>query len=184
MQPLPCHSLTQKQSAKRLTHKFILIFSAIVVTAVTPIQSAEAIPMSYTVTGDVTGTITMDFMTSNQASNVASDWNLTYSGVVFTHRDPFTFSFRNLNTTFGVDDINIQSGELGFGRRINIFFFGPTFKSGLYSGGYTDGAAGTPLNGTFAPVPEPTTMLLFGTGLLGLAGYRWSQRRRERAQVG
>ncbi len=33
-------------------------------------------------------------------------------------------------------------------------------------------------------VPEPTTMLLFATGLLGLGGYRWQQRRRERTQVG
>ncbi len=32
-------------------------------------------------------------------------------------------------------------------------------------------------------VPEPTTMLLFTTGLLGLSGYRWHQRRRERTQV-
>ncbi len=33
-------------------------------------------------------------------------------------------------------------------------------------------------------VPEPGTWLLFATGLLGLAGYGWSQRRRERLQVG
>ncbi len=37
---------------------------------------------------------------------------------------------------------------------------------------------------TGQPVPEPTTLALFASGLLGLAGYRWHQRRRERAQVG
>ncbi len=32
--------------------------------------------------------------------------------------------------------------------------------------------------------PEPGTMILLSTGLLGLAGYRWQQRRREGSQVG
>ena len=35
-----------------------------------------------------------------------------------------------------------------------------------------------------SPVPEPSTVLLFMTGLLGLAGYRWHHRRREGTQVG
>ncbi|MGB0909347.1 MAG: PEP-CTERM sorting domain-containing protein [Nitrospirales bacterium] len=36
---------------------------------------------------------------------------------------------------------------------------------------------------TAKPVPVPTTILLFLTGLAGLVGYRWSQRRREDAYV-
>ncbi len=33
-------------------------------------------------------------------------------------------------------------------------------------------------------VPEPGTIVLLSSGLLGLAGYRWQQRRREGTQIG
>ena len=32
-------------------------------------------------------------------------------------------------------------------------------------------------------IPEPTTLLIMSTGLLGLAGYRWHQRRRGGTQI-
>ncbi len=43
--------------------------------------------------------------------------------------------------------------------------------------------SGSQVVGTASTVPAPTSMLLMGSGLLGLAGYRWSQRRREGTQL-
>ena len=40
------------------------------------------------------------------------------------------------------------------------------------------------LTSQLRPIPEPGTIMLLTTGLLGLAGYRWHQRRREGTQVG
>ena len=54
-------------------------------------------------------------------------------------------------------------------------FFSPVNISGAYSttGLAYDGNKG----GSGGVIPEPSTMLLFGTGLAGLAGWRWRKPR-------
>ncbi len=65
-------------------------------------------------------------------------------------------------------------------------FFTLTVRAPLGNGFFATAGRNFPsrIDLVTSPVPEPSAALLFMTGLLGLAGYRWHQRRREGAQAG
>ena len=138
------------------------------------------------------GTFTLDDpLGMNPTAFVA--WNLTFNGTTFSNTDslpvlsntctPGPLPGGSCSLTQGLafeapymHQFSVQPlNSLGFRHfHVIVLAFDPEFgvdKDWQYEGQY-------------APVPEPSTFILSATGLLGLAGYRWAQRRRERIQVG
>ncbi|MBW1799389.1 MAG: PEP-CTERM sorting domain-containing protein [Deltaproteobacteria bacterium] len=89
------------------------------------------------------------------------------NGVEF---DSSSTSFSNI---FSTDTIRIGSGHQG-GR----FFNGSIDDVAVYNYALTMEQIESHIEAASAPIPEPTTMFLLGSGLIGLAGFRGRFRKR------
>ena len=160
---------------------------------------AWAIPVNWTIGGlsfsggSVTGGFTYD-LDSNMYSNIA----IVVSGIG-------TFDTQSASTCCDEAQLAVTVGAPAIGSHFLILNFSSPFLSD--AGGTVSISSamvgtcaislpcvqisenpeeGSPLGSVrgVPAVPEPGTIALFATGLFGLAGYRWHQRRREGTQLG
>jgi PEP-CTERM motif-containing protein len=132
------------------------------------------------------------------ADGSASLFNFNTTSVTF----PLTVSFtRNMSASIGPGDFAVSSTGLllavdAVALISDVTTCKPTcditnsgsqtFLLGLTPGSHSlnfdVSAIGSAASGSFAPTPEPTTLLLFGTTAAGLGLARWRQRRRKQQQ--
>jgi hypothetical protein len=171
-------------NTKRIT---MLLFGVILVLGIA--GQAQAVPMQYTVSGmfddggKLLGQMTIDSDPGAPEPAPIVDWSLTASGggiTGFTYNDTTSFLLVNAGswtvaTNFGRTLLLAGYspslvGNAGVQREIQ-FIAEHTWREGSRTNKYSG-------PGSVIANPEPSTVLLFGTGLLGLGAWRFRKGRK------
>ena len=143
---------------KRLLQQGLIAVALVSAASLLSIVPAQATAYDYTVTGTITGTFNADFSLVGSSFNT---WSLTTPTATFTQSTGTVFT----NNLFFLNE-KVGTNVLSF----NVL---PLLSNGNYYGAYSwQGTNGlTFFSGTFARanVPEPSSILLLGIAMVGLA---------------
>lgn len=190
---------------QRLRHmcmylSFLSVFGLLSTTFVS-VESVQAAPITF---GDfviTTGLLAGDTFTIDATTGLFTAWDLNFPESIATTNPAASFTCPIACISQGNDVVSNnfidtainQSSQLTFSSNVTPFIYqlnittskmNPDFVLANIIYDHTSPNIDRRFTiGQIQPVPEPTSMMLLTTGLLGLASYRWHQRRREGVQT-
>ena len=179
------------------------VFTGILLALLVPGTALASLVWDFTITGDLAGEGHFEVNTPNFTDAGATMSIFTFNGTVFGNAASFNLGDLLNLPEWEIDETNWSLSH--FTIITNNKFIDqispltsllaiPGVPAGLATatcqdavnlrcnGSDSDFAFGSVTYHPVEPVPTPTSALLFVSGLLGLAGYRWAQRRREGQQ--